>query len=145
MNKGSPEQISDIGKMANGYAYKATYNAITGFLAREIEQIKNQRQGRIPNGGTSPKESSNSEGPIRRSYNTTYDSIKKLLAIGIGRREPPRMAIVKQKYRTPRRYKVPLKQNNTDDLRNKVEELMGAVKQLEERQQRWEEETTCKR
>ena len=37
------------------------------------------------------------------------------------------------------------KQNNTDNLRNKVEELMGAVKQLEERQQRWEEETTCKR
>ena len=111
----------------------STFFFVFLFLAREIEQIKNLRSEGSPNGRINPKESSDSEGPIRRSDNTTYNSIKKLLA----RREPPRTAIVKQKYRTPRRYKVPSKQN-------KVEKLMGAVKQLEEIQQRWEGETTRK-
>ena len=40
MDEENLEQADDVGNVVNGHAYKATYNAIKGFLAREIELHK---------------------------------------------------------------------------------------------------------
>ena len=74
---------------------EATYIDISAFLRKGIQGLNNRKEG-------GPRTLSSEEtSKTESSHNATYNSIKRILAKGIRRREPPASAITKQKHKIP--------------------------------------------